>query len=139
VDSLAIAATLVHDLSEKKKKSLGFRGEEEVESATTGTEREFTVFGFQVILNQTEEDLRALAFKSIKYIQNSFEPEFVKFYSAMTNRAQELGIESLNTSMGFEEYERFRPRIRHGIEGWGEKNRFHLNDIRIQKGGTTSS
>ena len=136
VESLAMAGAYVRDMSERKKKILGLsveRSEAATVAAATADAHEAQtvhIMGFDVQIPKEDDHLRVAADKSLRYMKNAYEADFIKFFSAMSDRANAIGKDPLEGPIGYDEYERFRPPTSGGPKGFGEKGRFHLKSIK---------
>jgi len=135
VTALCIASVLVRDMSERKKKLLGLsvdKGDDAAAASSSSGDdvQVLNVLGFDVKIPKDENDLNVMAAKSLKYMENAFGDDFLKFYSAMMAHASAVGKEVIGSYGGYEEYERFRPPTSAGTKGFGEKGRFLLKAIK---------
>lgn len=131
VEALAVAGKVVRDCSEMKKKLLGLSVDKPQDAAAvTEPTKMYTILGFEASIPSDEEEMKVAAEKSLRYIQNAFENEFIKYYSVMYKFATQIGKNILETETGYQEYERFRPPTSGGQKGFGEKGRFYLKAVR---------
>lgn len=130
--SLALASHLVSHVAELKKKTCGYGSAEADQSAASRSSVE--LFGFTVglpfSLTESEDQVLADADKSLRYMRSNFGLTGMPlFYSAMHQRCVEMGEDLISGHAGFAEYERFRPQVKSGMDGFGQKAMFRLKDV----------
>ena len=83
---------------------------------------------------RAEDDGKPASPKSVQsYIARAFGDRLPEVRAAMETLAASLLPEELNR-VGFRLYERFRPDVPEGAQGWGAKGELHLERIRAAEG-----
>ena len=79
---------------------------------------------------RAEDDGKPASAKSVQsYITRAFGERLAEARAAMESLAVSLAPEDLNR-VGFRLYERFRPDVPEGAQGWGAKGELRLERIR---------